>query len=79
MMSFVVQSPRVMKAAFPIVCSCDLHYALTINSYTVWVFFLKMQISLKIVFFHIDLVLMKGYQLVALVNEEVIIPLYSRW
>ena len=34
MMSFVVQNPKVMRAALPIIYSCDLHYALIINSFT---------------------------------------------
>lgn len=68
MMSFVVQNPAVMRAALPIIYGCDLHYALTINSST-YLKKKKLQISLKITFFHTDLVLMKEYQLVVLVNE----------
>lgn len=66
-MAFVLKNPKVMRAALSIIYSCDLHYAITSNSFTD--FFLNLQISLKITLFHTDLVLMKEYQFVVSVNE----------
>lgn len=67
-MAFVLKNPEVMRAALSIIYSCDLHYAITSNSFTDF-FFLNLQISLKMTLFHTDLVLMKEYQFVVLVNE----------
>lgn len=38
-MAFVLKNPKVMRAALSIIYSCDLHYAITSNSFTDFFFF----------------------------------------
>lgn len=77
MMSLLVQNPKVLRAALPVIQFCDLHYALTINYFTDFWFF-KFTDFFKDYLLSYKFRIIKEYRLVVLMNKTLYLQIALR-